>query len=505
MTYQNPVITGFHPDPSICRVGEDYYLVTSSFEYFPGVPIFHSRDLVHWRQIGHCLHRQSQLDLQGTKPSHGIWAPTIRHHNGTFYMVTTLVPKWKNFYVTAKDPAGPWSEPVWLEQGGIDPDLFFDDDGEVYLTTSGNQMCRIDIETGKQTDATQVPWPGSGGSCLEAPHLYKVNGKYYLMAAEGGTHMGHMETIARAETPYGPYETCPNNPILSNRNRNPSEEVQATGHGDLIQDHNGNWWMVFLAVRFNRGGHPRCHHIGRETFLAPVTWNEGWPVVNRTGDVPSLNIPEDAPFLEPHPWPKPQVRDDFSSLQFGLDWNFVRNPEEENYDLTSTPGFVCLRGSKLTLSDAGSPTLIARRQEHFHFQATTLLNFDPTNPNEEAGMTVRMNETNHYEIGIKLEGNARRILVRRRVGDMKLIANMLHIPDGPIRIRISSDREFYYFHFSPEDGAFETITKANVRYISQEVSGGFTGVYIGLYATGNGKPAETPACFDYFDYEPLNA
>jgi len=224
MTYQNPVITGFHPDPSICRVGEDYYLVTSSFEYFPGVPIFHSRDLVHWRQIGHCLHRQSQLDLQGTKPSHGIWAPTIRHHNGTFYMVTTLVPKWKNFYVTAKDPAGPWSEPVWLEQGGIDPDLFFDDDGEVYLTTSGNQMCRIDIETGKQTDATQVPWPGSGGSCLEAPHLYKVNGKYYLMAAEGGTHMGHMETIARAETPYGPYETCPNNPILSNRNRTPSEE-----------------------------------------------------------------------------------------------------------------------------------------------------------------------------------------------------------------------------------------------------------------------------------------
>ena len=216
MKIGNPIIPGFYPDPSICRVGRDYYLVTSSFEYFPGVPIFHSRDLVHWRQIGHCLTRPSQLPLHEAKASKGIYAPTLRHHAGRFYMVTTNTSHGGNFWVTAEDPAGEWSEPVWLDQPGIDPSLLFDD-GKVYLTSSGNAQCQIDPATGKRLGDLRRTWAGTGGGFLEAPHLYKIRGRYYLVTAEGGTGRGHMVTIARADNPWGPFENCPHNPILSNR------------------------------------------------------------------------------------------------------------------------------------------------------------------------------------------------------------------------------------------------------------------------------------------------
>ena len=204
--FRNPIIPGFYPDPSVCRVGEDYYLVTSTFEFFPGVPVFHSRDLVHWEQIGHALTRTSQLPLREAPPSGGIYAPTIRYHEGVFYMVTTNVSYGGNFYVTATDPAGPWSDPIYVDQAGIDPSLLFDDDGKVYFLSNGNgcmSICEIDIATGKKLAPTRPSWKGTGGRYPEAPHLYKINGLYYLMIAEVGTEYGHMETIARSASPYG--------------------------------------------------------------------------------------------------------------------------------------------------------------------------------------------------------------------------------------------------------------------------------------------------------------
>ena len=250
MKFQNPILPGFYPDPSICRVGEDYYLVTSSFEYFPGVPVFHSRDLVNWRQIGHCLTRKSQLDLDAAKSSGGIYAPTIRHHAGRFYMVTTDTTGRGNILVSADDPAGPWSEPISIRQGGIDPSLFFDASGKVYFSSNclhgnrrGLQQSEIDIEMGELLSASKFLWEGTGGKYPEAPHLYLKDGWYYLLIAEGGTEFGHMITVARSRAAFGPFEPCPQNPILSHRST--SHSIQSTGHGDMIQDHLGGWWMVF--------------------------------------------------------------------------------------------------------------------------------------------------------------------------------------------------------------------------------------------------------------------
>ena len=290
--FTNPIIPGFYPDPSVCRVGEDYYLVTSTFEFFPGVPVFHSRDLVHWEQIGHCLTRPSQLPLQDAEPSGGIYAPTIRYHDGLFYMVTTNVTCGGNFYVTATDPAGEWSDPIYVDQGGIDPSLFFDDDGKVYFVSNGDgcmSLCEIDPATGVKLAPTVKTWTGMGGRYPEAPHLYKINGMYYMMIAEGGTEYGHMETIARSASPYGPWEPSPRNPILTNRNTTMDMPIQATGHADLVQTQNGDWYAVFLAFRMTQG---YFHHLGRETYLAPVVWEDGFPYIGTCPLEGDVNLPE---------------------------------------------------------------------------------------------------------------------------------------------------------------------------------------------------------------------
>ena len=268
MQYTNPIIPGLYPDPSICRVGDDYYLVTSSFEYFPGVPLFHSKDLVNWRQIGHCLTTERQLPLGNAGSSGGIYAPTIRHHDGWFYMVTTNVSGIGNFLVRSEQPAGPWSDPIPVMQEGIDPSLFFDEDGRVYYQFANHSriyQCEIDISSGSLLTESRLIWKGTGGAYPEAPHLYKINGLYYLIIAEGGTEYGHMVTIARSDSPYGPYEACPHNPILSHRSLNSS--IHATGHADLVQAHDGSWWAVFLGIR--PVSYPFRHHLGRELFWRP--------------------------------------------------------------------------------------------------------------------------------------------------------------------------------------------------------------------------------------------
>lgn len=279
-TLRNPVIPGYHPDPSVCRVGDTFYLVNSSFCSFPGVPLFESQDLVHWRQTGNVLTRPSQLPLKGANSWTGIYAPTIRYHQGRFYMITTNVGNGGNFLVTSTD-ARTWSEPVWLKQKGIDPSLFFED-GKCYMCSNPGDaiwLCEIDPATGRQLSESRRLWQGDGGRYPEGPHIYKKDGYYYLLISEGGTELAHRLTIARSRNIYGPYESNPANPILTNCScRGQNMQVQGTGHGDFVQGADGSWWLVFLAYR-NFGG--AYHHLGRETFLAPVEWKAGeWPVVN---------------------------------------------------------------------------------------------------------------------------------------------------------------------------------------------------------------------------------
>ena len=500
LRYTNPILPGFYPDPSICRVGGDYYLVTSSFEYFPGVPIFHSRDLVNWRQVGHCLTRAGQLPLEKAGASRGIFAPTIRYHDGLFYMVTTNVTNGGNFFVTAKDPTGEWSEPVWLDQEGIDPSLLFDDDGKVYLTTNKNRQSIIDPTTGKRLSEVRTTWAGTSGFEMEAPHLYRINGRYYLIVAEGGTSRGHMVTVARADNPWGPFESCPHNPILTHRDVH-IDSIEATGHADLIRAHNGSWWMVFLGIRELPGPFPQVHNLGRETFLAPVTWtDDGWPVVNRTGTV-ALEMEGDLPAL--HPWPDEPARDDFDRPRLQFCWNFLRNPYEGDWSLTERPGWLRLKGSAVTLDDTDSPACVLRRQQHHACEASALLEFTPAHVNERAGLTVLMNPTHHYDLAVTTRDGQRWVELHQRIGELHAVTARDVVPAGAITLGVTADTGYYSFWYDAGDAHRKHLGRGTVRHLSTEVAGGFTGVYLGLFATGDGKRSTAEADFDWFEYQPI--
>jgi xylan 1,4-beta-xylosidase len=496
--YRNPVLPGFYPDPSVCRVGRDFYLVTSSFEYFPGVPIFHSRDLVHWEQVGHCLTRPSQLPLEGAQASGGIFAPTLRHHAGTFYMTTTNTSFGGNFIVTAPAPEGPWSEPIAVAQPGIDPSLFFDEDGTVLYTTShgGALQSRIDVGTGKLLSEPRLIWTGTGGQYPEGPHLYFRQGWYYLLLSEGGTEYGHMITMARARTPWGPFEPCARNPLLTHRShRSP---IQAVGHADLVEAPDGSWHAVFLGVRPN--GYPPCYHLGRETFLSPVVWaDDGFPVFGHHGRV-ALEMET--------PLPVEAVttaieRDDFEAGSLAPSWNFLRNPEPALYSLHERPGFLRLRGALQGLDDVASPAWVGKRQRHFAVRAAVCVEFHPETEGEEAGIVVRMNERHHYEIFVTQRGGRPSVVVRRRIGTLRAEVAVRPLePDQASRLvlAVDAERSKYVFSCGPSEQELATLAEGETRYLSTEVAGGFTGVYFAMYASGNGAPCRAPADFDWFEY-----
>lgn len=509
MIYHNPVIPGFHPDPSICRVGEDYYLITSSFEYFPGIPIFHSRDLVNWKQIGHVLTRKSQLPLmrKNNHPSSlGIYAPTIRYHEGRFYVITTNVTTGENFYVHAENPEGPWSEPIVIPGwGGIDPDLFFDDDGRVYLTGTNYYpiepeaiyQAEIDLATGQVIGERKKIWDGTGGCCPEGPHIYKINGWYYLMIAEGGTEYGHMETIARSKRPDGPYEASPYNPIMSNRSTN--LPIQATGHGELIQAPDGSWWAVFLGIR--PVGYPKRHHLGRETYLAPVTWTEdGWPIIGTDGRIEMSYEIGDWTLDEPPVWLE---LDDFDSPSLSHVWNFYRNPAAGSYSLEERPGWLTLHGQACSLNDYASPAFVGRRQQHLKCEILAKMEFDPAQDGEEAGLTVFMNERYHYDLCKLRKDGKTYIILRKTVGSLSLIEAEAAYDEPAVELGISAIDEEYTFYITTTEDERITLGRGETSLLSTEVAGGFTGVYLAMYATGNGKPNQAPAAFDYFRYRPM--
>lgn len=501
MKYSNPVIPGFYPDPSICRVNEDYYLVTSTFDYFPGVPVFHSRDLVHWHQIGHCLTRPGQLPLRNATISAGIYAPTLRYHNGRFYMITTNVLCGGHFFVYTDDPAGEWSDPIHVEGSGFDPDLFFDDDGRVYMSRhaddfDGIRMWEIDINTGKLISPEYKIWPGFEDDLCEAPHIYKINGWYYLLLAEGGTHRGHMVTIGRSRAVTGPYESCPYNPILSHRAK-VAEPIQATGHADLIQAQDGSWWAVFLGIRQIDW---RYHHLGRETFLAPVQWTEdGWPVI--CGRKNAVTLEMEAPRLPQQSWPVEPVRDDFDCGKLALCWNFKKNPDPQAWSLTERPGYLVLHGTPQTLSQFDPPIFVGRRQRHFKCQVSTLLEFKPVMDGEEAGLTAYMDENHHCEIALRRESGNNIIIVRKRIGDLSSVVAVEPLLSSSMILGITAEPHRYRFSFSLDSISYRTLAEGATRYLSSEVAGGFTGVYFAMYATGSGRASQSMAAFDWFDYE----
>lgn len=493
MRYKNPIIPGFNPDPSIVRVDKDYYLVTSSFEYYPGVPVYHSKDLINWEHIGYCLERHN-LNLEGVPCSGGIYAPTIRYHDGVFYMCATNVSHGGNFYVSARNPEGPWSEPLYVDFEGIDPSLFFDEDGKVYFMTNEGlgggrniSIAQIDIETGRLLSNKHLAWKGSGGRCIEAPHVYKIGEWYYMLCAEGGTQYGHMVTVARSRTVFGPYEGCPHNPILSQRDCVESE-IQCTGHGDLVCDHNGNWWIVFLGIR---NATRLFHHLGRETFLMPLEWDgEGW-----AKKVSQVEAEVEADCLSPVSVEPAPARGSFKDLC----WNYLRNPNLELYNLESEGA--SLLGSRHTLNDIASPTFMCRRQQHFNCKVSSLLNFEPQNEGEEAGLAAYYNNEHHYEIAVTKKEGQKCVLLRRTIGDLSAITACEPLENGPVLLSIEADREQYSFSFQSKSYSPKHIGKGRTQFLSTEVTKvSFTGVFLGVYATGNGRQSSEWADFGWFEY-----
>ena len=501
MHYSNPIIPGFYPDPSICRSGEDYYLVTSSFEFFPGVPLFHSKDLINWEQIGYVLTRKSQLNLDGCQTSGGIWAPTIRHNNGRFFMITTNFGNGGNFYVWTDDIRGEWSDPIWVAQEGIDPSLFFDEDGTVYLTSKyedkecqGIGQCTINIETGKMLSEIRLIWRGSGGKYPEGPHLYKRNGMYYLMIAEGGTEYGHMETIARSISPWGPFVSCPLNPILTHRDTT-LNMFQALGHADIVDTPQGDSWMVFHGIRTTQY---MFHHLGRETMIAPVTWDsDGWPLVNGGRNIsPDMQIDRAAEF---HPFPEQKTCDFFDTGKLGMCWSYLRNPDLNNYCIVKRPyGGVGLRAGMYTLDEYGSPTFIGRRQQHFNVRVQTLMNFSPVGEEDKAGITVFHTNEHHYDLIVTQKNGNRVAMLRKRVGDM-LTESILTLPpnQGKILLRINSTKLIYSFFAGTCEEDLQLVGQGRTQLLSTEcMVSTFTGCFMGIFSEG-----EETARFDYFIYD----
>lgn len=500
MLYENPILRGFHPDPSICRVGGDYYLVVSSFEYFPGLPIYHSVDLVNWKQIGNCLQRAEEFPLLEVGDSGGVWAPTIRWHGGTFYVTATL-EKYGNFIVTAQNPAGAWSSPLWLEEvGGIDPSLYFEDGRAYYCTNEsldGSEMIsmqEIDLSSGRIIGQRHALWSGIGAHFLEAPHVYRIDGWYYLLVAEGGTFYTHMATVARSRHLLGPYEGCPHNPILTNM-CDPTWDVQCTGHGDLVDDTQGNWWMVHLGTRLARR---TMTHLGRETFLTPVVWEDGWPRCGRQG---KAVLREQGP-LTVCQQPVAPFAADMTRTNWEPEWIFLRRPEMAN--LRREPGCILLRSTVKTLRDP-NPTFAALRPPDFDCVTETIFDFHPEQTGDEAGLAVHLDHQFHITCTVIGVSGKRMLRLALQAEDVRHVIAQRRTPDGQVSLRMRADREKYVFQYRDGRGKWQTLGQASTRFVATEVMGrSFTGTVIGLYAASE-KPTGTEMRVRRFSLGPSSA
>ena len=486
----NPAVPGFNPDPSICRAGDDYYLACSSFEYLPGVPLYHSRDLATWEPIGHVVTRPEQLALRDIPTLGGVWAPTIRFRDGRFWLVVTDAMGRGNLLFTAEDPAGPWSDGLPLEVEGIDPDLAWDGDGTAFVTFSGLvlagehmgehrgiQQLRIDLETGRALEPARSIWSGTGLKFPEAPHLYEIDGTWYLMIAEGGTERGHGVSIARGPAPDGPFEGAPGNPFLSARST--SWPVQNAGHGDLVQTTDGGWAMVLLGMRA-RGATQAFSPMGRETFVTGVEWVDGWPVAEPL-DVISGSEP-----LE--------ETADLSGPALGVEWLTIRTPAAEWSALDERPGTLVIHGDGSTMDDP-RPHFVARRQQHEAARLSARV--DPGDG--LAGLSLRIDESHHYDI----EAGGGIARARARVGPLCQTWERA-IGPGPVTLSVdirptggaagfATAPDVVHLGVEDGDGVAE-LAALDGRYVSAETAASFTGRVVGLYAV------EGAAAFDEIRY-----
>lgn len=476
MKYENPILQGFYPDPSICSADGKYYMVCSSFQYFPGVPLFESDDLINWVQISHCLTRPSQVDLKNINSSGGIFAPTIRYNNGVFYMTTTNDTTHQNFYIWTDDVYSEWSEPIFVDQGGIDPSLFFENDKVYFMSNeedkngkAGVVQCEIDILTGEKQSPARLIWEGSGGRYLESPHLYKINNYYYLLAAEGGTEYGHMVTYARGESPYGPFENFKNNPVLTNRNLG-GHIIQGVGHGDLIQAPDGNYYLIHLGFR-QTGQWSTFHHLGREVFITSITFDDDlWFTAGDYGTTRQwIEVPHGL---------KPQNRKNihtFKNTNWNLDWCHLRLPENNNY--IKSKNSLTLHGSNVSLNECESPTFLGIRQQGFNVEITCNILLD----HGESGITIYMDENHHYDLAINKLSAGYEVILRLCIGNIKSIESRSFLGEHNFaQLKISATNEKYSF-FVKVDNQYLSLGEGFTRYLSSEVAGGFTGVIIGLY------------------------
>ena len=510
--YLNPILAGFYPDPTICRQADDYYLATSSFAYYPGVPLFTSRDLVHWTQLGHILDRPSQLNVDSAGVSRGIFAPALSCRPGKLWMITTLVDRGGNFLVTAANPAGPWSDPVWLHFDGIDPSLFFDDDGKVYIVhnalpegpqpygqghraiwiqeydTAGQRMVgphRMIVNGG--VDLSQHPiW-------IEAPHIFKKDGWYYLICAEGGTAEQHSEVVFRSRAVFGPYQPGPINPILTQRHLDPSRPfpVWTTGHAQFVETQRGEWWAVFLGTR------PYADYTfntGRETFLLPVEWRDGWPVVlSGTETVPYVvrapNLPADSRPGTPLSGNFTD-RDDFDSTVLRSTWTFLRTVRERWEETTSHPGWLTIQARSASLEGPGQPSFVARRQQHAWATASAAMRYRPLVSGDKAGIVAFQSSDAFFFLGVTLADGRPVIQLEQRTGPRSAATTTVVAstpldasPDSTLYLRIRARGGSYDFSYAYRPDAWMLLKgDADGTILSTRVAGGFVGTLLGMYA-----------------------
>jgi len=508
--FRNPVLPGFYPDPSVCRVGDDYYLVNSSFEWFPGLPVHHSRDLVNWELIGYGITRPGQVDLpEGLGDSRGVFAPTIRYHDGLFYIINTCVDCNGNFYITATNPAGPWSDPVWLHSPGIDPSLFWDDDGRCYYVGHGNLtgeqdwpdqqgawMQELDLAQQKLVGRRSQLTHGHASNAVwaEGPHLYKINGTYMLLVAEGGTDFHHSVTMHHSDSLWGPYIPYHVNPVLTHRHLGKEYPLYAVGHADLVKTQRGEWWSVMLGKRRMDG----YTLLARETFMTPVTFEDqdGMPTPVFNPGVGRLSLEQERPDL---PWtpvePSPS-RDEFNGEQLSLHWNFLRTPFEKWYRLADGTLEIDVRPE--TAERFENPSLIARRICHHAWHVATEMDFSPSVEHQQAGLIIYRRSTHHFKLVRETDAL---VLIRTLDGNPEELAR---VPWEEDRVVLSAEAKGagIVFMAGPSENALRQIGDVqSLSVISDELAGGFNGPYAGMYATGNGHTDGGVASFSWFEYK----
>ena len=536
-TFINPIINGGYPDPSIVRVENDFYIVNSSFEYFPALPIHHSKDLVNWELIGYGIDRPSQgtgkVNLYDVQQQGGIHAPSIRYHDGLFYIVTTNVyspvdkskpTEMVNFILTAKNPAGPWSDPHVIEGApGIDPDIFFDDNGKVWFVgthDTGNPnkngigeiwIQELDLNNWKLKGQRHSIWRGAcGGCCVEGPHIYKQYGRYYLMVAEGGTSYNHAVMIASSKNIEGPYDSNPKNPILTSRHLSNNNWVHSTGHADLVQLKDKRWYMVSLGIRNEMDS---TSNMGRETHLMPVVWEEAWdnwvevekgrwePVIIKWPVVaPNTGKVErntSIPFLEKKQNINYSFYDDFTSSKLDLQWNFRRVPRENTYELNSKNKTLKLNLSPESFELRSQYNLMGFRQKETEFEYSSSMNFKPKKNFSEAGLSIFSQDDNYINFTIKKNNNKTLLNLSVNPRDQKLdiIKSIPLKYNENIILKILSKDNKYIYYYSLDDGnSFDVFTETAANLV---LCKGYIGTNLGLYASSNGYKTKEYAEFEW--------